>query len=130
MAANEGDVDVAELLSKTDKIKVLMRRDPRFIGRLITQLDKHMHAMMFEKHQRLEQIRADEEALAKIDATIASHITPNLVSGLASSGEGVGEPCWEERRPWGCRHAARHLASAGLQTKHCSARHTLLHPSI
>lgn len=35
-AADEGDVDVAELLSKTDKIKVLMRRDPRFIGRLIT----------------------------------------------------------------------------------------------
>jgi len=36
MAAEEGDVDVASLLHKSDKIKALMRRDPRFIGRLIT----------------------------------------------------------------------------------------------
>jgi hypothetical protein len=126
-------VDVAGLLNQRDKIKVLMRRDPRFIGRLITvgfdlsdvwvteatgmlvgagtggaaaagcaqvarrhpaapkwntsprrakraqQLDKHMHKMLAEKHERLFEIRADEEALATLDATIASHITPNLV---------------------------------------------------
>lgn len=35
MAAEDGEVDVAGLLNKTDKIKALMRRDPRFIGRLI-----------------------------------------------------------------------------------------------
>ncbi|GBF92174.1 hypothetical protein Rsub_05256 [Raphidocelis subcapitata] len=75
---DEGEVDVAGLLNQRDKIKTLMRRDPRFIGRLITQLDKHMHKMMAEKHERLEQIRADEEALATLDATVASHITPNL----------------------------------------------------
>ncbi|KAI8463628.1 MAG: flagellar associated protein [Monoraphidium minutum] len=78
MAAEEGDVDVAELLNKTEKIKILMRRDPRFIGRLIAQLDKHMHEKLYEKHQRLEAIKADEEALSRLDATIASHITPNL----------------------------------------------------
>ena len=36
MAKEEAEVDVAELLKKSDKIKALMRRDPRFITRLIT----------------------------------------------------------------------------------------------
>jgi hypothetical protein len=134
-AAGEGEIDVGGLLSgSAEKIKVLMRRDPKFIGSLITvrappgvrgapcrrrrararplraracaaphpaapaaalnrrrfppyiflqQLDKHMHNMMAEKHQRQEQIRVDEEALAKLEATIATHITPNLVRPAA-----------------------------------------------
>lgn len=31
----EGEIDVSQLLGKSDKIKALMRRDPKFIGRLI-----------------------------------------------------------------------------------------------
>jgi hypothetical protein len=37
MAAEDGDIDVSGLLNgNAEKIKVLMRRDPKFIGRLIT----------------------------------------------------------------------------------------------
>ena len=60
-----------------------------------------MHEMMFEKHQRLEQIKSNEEALARLDATIASHITPNLVRAHCIDGvpgevrsAGRGERCW------------------------------------
>lgn len=49
------------------------------------QLDKHMHKMMWEKHERLEAIRADEAALAKLEEVIASHITPNLVRRAAAA---------------------------------------------
>jgi hypothetical protein len=34
--ADTGQIDPAELRGKQDKIKELMRRDPKFIGRLIT----------------------------------------------------------------------------------------------
>ena len=140
-AETSEDIDVQQLLQSRDKIKALMRRDPKFIGRLINvsyqyprrtqrmrlweamprlrccvcaaplrtdpgtlpapdgsappppgprllgrndraqQLDSQMHKMMAEKHQRMEAIRADEAALAKLEATIASHITPQLVTG-------------------------------------------------
>jgi hypothetical protein len=43
------------------------------------QLDKQMHKMMLEKHKRSEEIKADQAALEKIDATISTHIQPCLV---------------------------------------------------
>jgi len=54
-------------------------------------LDKHMHTMMGEKHDRLEQIKADEEALAMLEATIASHITPHLVCLHGGTGSRSGD---------------------------------------
>jgi hypothetical protein len=51
-----------------------------------------MHSKLHERHEREEQIAADEEALAKVDATIASHVTPNLVSCWHRSGAGPQGP--------------------------------------
>jgi hypothetical protein len=42
-----------------------------------------MHKMMHEKHKRLEQIRADQAAVDRIDETIRTNIQPCLVSALA-----------------------------------------------
>lgn len=39
-----------------------------------------MHKMMHEKHMRQEQIRADQAAVDRIDATIKTNIQPCLVS--------------------------------------------------
>jgi hypothetical protein len=39
-----------------------------------------MHKMMLEKQQRLQQIKDDTEAIAKLDSTISTHIKPNMVS--------------------------------------------------
>lgn len=44
------------------------------------QLDKQMHKMMHEKHTRQEQIRANQAAIDRIDATIRTNIQPCLVS--------------------------------------------------
>eukprot|EP00878_Enallax_costatus_P033225 GHUV01036626.1.p1 GENE.GHUV01036626.1~~GHUV01036626.1.p1 ORF type:complete len:161 (+),score=62.02 GHUV01036626.1:313-795(+) len=74
----EEEVDIRELQGKQDKIRELMRRDPKFIARLISQLDKQMHKMMHEKHKRMEEIKADTAALQKIDDTIGTHIMPCL----------------------------------------------------
>jgi hypothetical protein len=46
----------------------------------VQQLDKQMHKMLLEKHKRSEEIKADQAALDKIDATISTHIQPCLVS--------------------------------------------------
>ena len=135
---------MAELLSQRDKIKTLMRRDPAFIGRLISvrcaaarrqwwrrfllhaacmlpccllppyrhtytqtctptprlpppppnnktthdqQLDRHMHKMLWEKRERSEAVRADEAAIARLDATIASHVAPHLARLEAAAAE-------------------------------------------
>lgn len=84
-AAEEPALDVTSL--HQDKIKELMGRDPRFITRLITELDKSMHSMMLDKEKRKQAIKADQEAMQKIDDTVAAHIKPNLdklTAGLAA----------------------------------------------
>ncbi|WIA31003.1 hypothetical protein OEZ86_001044 [Tetradesmus obliquus] len=78
MAETAEELDIKALQGKQDKIKELMRRDPKFIARLISQLDKQMHKMMLEKHKRSEEIKADQAALDKIDTTISTHIQPCL----------------------------------------------------
>lgn len=70
------DIDVANL--SEDKIKTLMRRDPKFISRLISQLDKQMHGMLESKQRRVEQMNQDQEEVDKINQIIASHVQPKL----------------------------------------------------
>ncbi|KAF6256887.1 hypothetical protein COO60DRAFT_58208 [Scenedesmus sp. NREL 46B-D3] len=45
---------------------------------VLQQLDKQMHKMLLEKHKRCEEIKADQAALDKIDATITTQIQPCL----------------------------------------------------
>lgn len=56
-----------------------MNSDPRFIARLIQQLDTQMHNMQDEKRCRQEAIAADTEEMNRIDKEIATHIQPRLV---------------------------------------------------
>jgi hypothetical protein len=56
-----------------------MNSDPRFIARLIQQLDTQMHNMQDEKRRRQEAIAADTEEMNRIDKEIATHIQPRLV---------------------------------------------------
>ncbi len=60
-------------------IQALMNSDPRFIARLIQQLDTQMHNMQDEKRRRQEAIAADTEEMNRIDKEIATHIQPRLV---------------------------------------------------
>ena len=39
-----------------------------------------MHKMMLERQKRTSAIKEDQAALDKLDETIKSHVTPNLVS--------------------------------------------------
>ncbi|GIL67230.1 hypothetical protein Vafri_20666 [Volvox africanus] len=72
------DLDVAQLTKDPEKIKILMRRDPRFITRLISQLDKSMHTLLLEKMRRQEEVAAAEKEITQINETIKTHIAPNL----------------------------------------------------
>ena len=56
-----------------------MKSDPRFIARLIAQLDSQMHGMQDEKKRRQEAIAQDSEEIQRIDKEIATHIQPRLV---------------------------------------------------
>ena len=56
-----------------------MKSDPRFIARLIAQLDSQMHGMQDEKKRRQEAIAQDNEEMQRIDKEIATHIQPRLV---------------------------------------------------
>jgi len=60
-------------------VQALMNSDPRFIARLIQQLDTQMHNMQDEKRRRQEAIAADTEELNRIDKEIATHVQPRLV---------------------------------------------------
>jgi len=65
--------------AKPVDIQALMKSDPRFIARLIQQLDSQMHNMQDEKRRRQEAISADTEEMQRIDKEIATHIQPRLV---------------------------------------------------
>ena len=60
-------------------IQALMKSDPRFIARLIQQLDSQMHNMQDEKARRQQAIKEDTEELQRIDVEISTHIQPGLV---------------------------------------------------
>ncbi|GAX82012.1 hypothetical protein CEUSTIGMA_g9440.t1 [Chlamydomonas eustigma] len=74
--AEEEDIDVQAL--SQEKIKAMMKRDPNFIKRLITQLDKQMANMMTQKKLKQDQMLADQAEIDKIDGMIKSHVQPNL----------------------------------------------------
>ena len=65
--------------SKPVDVQALMKSDPRFIARLIAQLDSQMHGMQDEKKRRQEAVAQDNEELQRIDKEIATHIQPRLV---------------------------------------------------
>jgi hypothetical protein len=75
--------------------------------------------MMAEKHERLEQIKDDEEALAKLDATIASHITPNLVRPRCGAVRACAARVQQQRRRRSRllgRSVERHSVAVGCAT--------------
>ncbi|PNW73060.1 hypothetical protein CHLRE_14g617250v5 [Chlamydomonas reinhardtii] len=76
--AEKDEFDVKGLNQDPEKIKMLMKRDPKFIERLITQLDKNMHKMMLQKKAKLDEIAQAEKEIETINSQIKSHITPNL----------------------------------------------------
>ncbi|KAG2493954.1 hypothetical protein HYH03_007884 [Edaphochlamys debaryana] len=83
----EPELDPAKLAADPEKIKILMRRDPKFITRLISELDKSMHKVLREKAKRKQEIEDAEKEIEKIDEEIKTHITPNvarLESAIAS----------------------------------------------
>lgn len=65
--------------AKPVDVQALMNSDPRFIARLIQQLDTQMHGMQDEKRRRQEAMTADTEEIARLDKEIATHIQPRLV---------------------------------------------------
>ena len=65
--------------AKPMDVQALMNSDPRFIARLIQQLDTQMHGMQDEKRRRQEAMTADTEEVARLDKEIATHIQPRLV---------------------------------------------------
>ena len=71
--------DSASVTKRVD-VQALMQSDPRFIARLISQLDSQMHGMQDEKKRRQQAIASDAEEVQRIDKEIATHIQPRLVS--------------------------------------------------
>lgn len=71
---DEEEIDLANI----ERIRTLMQNDPKFITRLITQLDNQMKSIADQKQKRLDQIAADEEEIRQIDNAIERHIKPNL----------------------------------------------------
>lgn len=74
----QGELDPGSLTKDPEKIKILMRRDPKFITRLISDLDKNMHAMMLEKHKRMQHMVDAQKEIEQINEQIKMHIKPNL----------------------------------------------------
>lgn len=60
-------------------VQALMKSDPRFIARLIQQLDSQMHSMQDEKKRRQQAINEDAEEMQRIDQEIRTHIQPGIV---------------------------------------------------
>ena len=68
--------------TKSVDVQALMKSDPRFIARLIQQLDSQMHCMQDEKKRRQQAIQEDTEELQRIDKDISTHIQPGMVELL------------------------------------------------
>ena len=71
--------DTAQHDAKPVDIQALMKSDPRFIARLIQQLDSQMHNMQDEKRRRQQAIKEDTEEMQRIDKEFSTHIQPGLV---------------------------------------------------
>lgn len=78
-ARDAKDKSQKEAPPKPVDVQALMKSDPRFIARLIAQLDAQMHGMQDEKKRRQQAIAQDSEELQRIDKEIATHIQPCLV---------------------------------------------------
>ena len=65
--------------AKPVDVQTLMKSDPRFIARLIQQLDSQMHNMQDEKKRRQQAVKEDTEELQRIDHEIKLHIQPGIV---------------------------------------------------
>lgn len=70
-------------------IQALMKSDPRFIARLIQQLDTQMHNMQDEKTRRQQAMKEDTEELQRTDKEISTHIQPGLVEWSFASWQPV-----------------------------------------
>lgn len=75
-AKADGDIDVQSL--SQERIKQLMKADPKFIQRIIGQLDKSMHNMVMQKQKRLEENAAAQQEIDQINESIRTHIQPSL----------------------------------------------------
>ena len=60
-------------------MKALMSADPRFIARLIQQLDAQMHAMQDEKRRREGSMTDDLAEIERINKEINAHVQPQIV---------------------------------------------------
>ena len=60
-------------------VKALMSADPRFIARLIQQLDAQMHAMQDEKKRREGNMTDDLAEIERINKEINTHVQPQIV---------------------------------------------------
>lgn len=65
--------------AKPVDVQTLMKSDPRFIARLIQQLDSQMHDMQDEKKRRQQAMKEDTEEMQRIDQEIKTHIQPGIV---------------------------------------------------
>ena len=65
--------------AKPVDVQTLMKSDPRFIARLIQQLDSQMHNMQDEKKRRQQAITEDTEEMQRIDQEIKTHVQPGIV---------------------------------------------------
>lgn len=60
-------------------MKALMSADPRFIARLIQQLDAQMHAMQDEKKRKEGSMTEDLAEIERINKEISTHLQPQIV---------------------------------------------------
>ena len=65
--------------TKPVDVQTLMKSDPRFIARLIQQLDSQMHDMQDEKKRRQQAVKEDTEAMQRIDQEVKMHVQPGIV---------------------------------------------------
>lgn len=70
--------------AKPVDVQTLMKSDPRFIARLIQQLDSQMHNMQDEKKRRQQAITEDTEEMQRIDQEIKMHVQPGIVEYSAA----------------------------------------------
>lgn len=70
--------------AKPVDVQTLMKSDPRFIARLIQQLDSQMHNMQDEKKRRQQAITEDTEEMQRIDQEIKTHVQPGIVEYSAA----------------------------------------------
>ncbi|GFH30280.1 uncharacterized protein HaLaN_29101 [Haematococcus lacustris] len=133
---SETDVGMSQ-----ERIKQLMKGDPKFIARLIEQLDKQMHGLMLQRQKRQAQLDADLKEMAQLDHTIATNIAPNLgqdpAAGPAEAAAGGAGRAAEkdaggggQLAPGNTQHdqqaAAQHgvpAAGGGSGLQHLSAHH-------